>query len=72
MKAAESIQALYEIVEKIKGPHAAREFIVGEISILLSELQDEKISVTAEAIEERLSKVANDFITVTKNKNDVA
>lgn len=72
MKASESLQRLYEIIEKLKGPLEAKNFVSGEINIIISDLQDEKLPITAEAIDERLAKTAHEFITVTKNKNDVA
>ena len=72
MKAAESMQTLYEIVEQLKGSIIAKNFVSDSIFNIISELHEEKKTVTAEAIEERLAKLTQDFIEATKNKNDVA
>lgn len=72
MKTSESIQVLYDIVSNLKGPLAAKNFVADCVYGVITDLQEEKQSITAEAIEERLKKVADDFMTVSKSKNDVA
>lgn len=72
MKASESMSALYKIVDELKGPLEAKKFVSGTIYSIISDLQEEQKPVSPEAIEEELAKLAQDFIEVTRKKNDVA
>jgi hypothetical protein len=72
MKTAESLQILYEIVERLYGPLEAKKFVTGSLYTVISELQEERLPITGEAIEERLAKVANDFISVSNPENGSA
>lgn len=72
MKASESLIALYNVINKMSGPIEAKKLLSTAVYNVVCDLQDEGLEVSQQNLDERLAKVANDFITVTKNKNDVA
>lgn len=72
MKASESLVALYNIVNKQDGPVEAKRFLKVAIGDVIGDLQDEGLEVNENNVEKRLAQLARDFISVTKNKNDVA
>lgn len=72
MKSSESLVALYNIVNKQDGPVEARRFLKVAIGDVIGDLQDEGLEVNEDNIERRLVQLANDFISVATNKNDVA
>ena len=72
MKASQSLSILYNIVNKKSGSIEAKNLVSTAVYNIIADLQDEGLEVNEKNIEQRLAQVTNDFITVTKNKNDVA
>lgn len=68
----ESIETLYQIIDKAEGPKEAKQLIEACLSNIIDDLQQENLPVTGEEIEKRLAKLAEDFIYASKGKNDVA
>lgn len=71
MKTAESLAALYAIINKLMGPVEAKRSLTVAMSLVISDLQEEGLSITPELIEERLYIYVNDFVEVDR-KNNVA
>ena len=69
MKTAESLAALYKIINKLNGPIAAKESISAAVYLIICDLQQEGLEVTPEQIEKRLSDYAQDFIEVDQKNN---
>ena len=71
MKTAESLAALYTIINKLMGPVEAKKSLTAAMSLVISDLQEEGLSITPELIDERLKIYVNDFIEVDR-KNGAA
>lgn len=61
MKASESLAELFKAIEEMEGPGEAREHVSVVVSLIIGNIQDEKLPVTAEEIERRLFQEALDF-----------
>jgi hypothetical protein len=72
MKSSQSLETLYKIVNKIKGPIEAKNFLADVLFSAVDELQEEGLEITQEAIDKKLAEVAKDFLEVSKSKNNVA
>lgn len=68
MKTSESLLALYEIFNDLEGPQEAREFVANSVWLILSDIQDEKLPITAEEIEKRLVSKASEYKSVAEAK----
>jgi nitrate/nitrite-specific signal transduction histidine kinase len=68
MNAAQSLEALYQILQNLTGPADAKATLSNILFNILTELQDEGVPVTAETIERKLAETADDFIETTKAK----
>lgn len=72
MKSSKSLETLYKIVHKIKGPIEAKNFLADVLFSAIDELQEEGTEINQEAIDKKLAEVASDFLEVSKSKNHVA
>jgi hypothetical protein len=72
MDSGKSLETLYNIILKIKGPIEAKNFLADVLFSAIDELQEEGLVVTQKALDKKLSEVANDFLEASKNKNHVA
>lgn len=65
MKASESLIILYEVIHELKGPIHAKRFVTTAVSNVVSEILEEGLPLTAEEIDRRLAKEAQDFKTMS-------
>lgn len=74
MNTSKAIVELYRIIEKMDNPIEAKNSVRAMIFNVISELQDEKLPITEELLDERMSKYAHDFIDVENAiaKKDIA
>jgi uncharacterized protein YqgV (UPF0045/DUF77 family) len=72
MKTNESMEALFKIISKILGPIEAKKSVVNAVYCVISDLQDEGLPVTAEAIETRLAAYVDDYVQVARKNEDAA
>lgn len=68
MKTSESLLALYEIFNDLEGPQEAREFVANSVWLILSDIQDQNLPITAEEIEKRLFSKALEYKSVAEAK----
>jgi len=70
MKLAESLETLYRISHEVMGEGhiEAKEFTVDVVFNAISDLQDQNLPVTAEAIEKLVGQIAQDFKEVAESK----
>lgn len=61
MKTSESLAVLYKAIEEMEGSSEARKFVSTVVAVVIGNIQDEKLPVTAEEIERRLAQEARDF-----------
>ena len=61
MKSAESLAMMFEIVLELKGPIEAKRYISDELFIIVDDILQEQLPVTAEEIDRRLAKSAIDL-----------
>ena len=54
MRTNEAMAELYTILSELLGPSKAREHVATIVSLIISDLQDQKLPVSAEEIEIRL------------------
>jgi hypothetical protein len=69
MNTAQYLENLYRVGLKLR-PHdeiSAKNFVTNEVFNIISDIQDEKLEVTAEEIEKRLKVMSDDFSFVLKN-----
>ncbi len=71
MNTANSLASLYQIFSQLVGPIEAKESVSTAIFLVITQIQDEGLEVTAELIESRIFRYAQDFIEVAE-KNKVA
>lgn len=67
MKTAQYLENLYRVGLKLHNGNNAKDFVTTLIFNVLSDIQDEKLEVTAEEIEKRLKVMSDDFSFVLKN-----
>lgn len=72
MDAKEAMESLYKVIHKLSGPIEAKNAVSGAIFNIITDLHDEGLPVTGEAIEVRLAKYAEEFVYVAQKKSDVA
>lgn len=72
MTSSESMEVLFKIISKMSGPVEAKKFVSGTVYSAIDALLEEGIPLTAEAIETRLSKIATDFLEVSRKNSDAA
>jgi hypothetical protein len=72
MNSSQAIENLYKIIAERETPLEAKNLITAVVSNVLSDLQENGQAVTAQAIDEGLSKYADDFMEAAKKKPDVA
>lgn len=65
---AKSLSELYEIINKMLGPVEARKAVSTAVSLIISDLQDEGISVSPEILEKRIHDYVQDFVEASKNE----
>lgn len=66
MKTA-GIESFYIIIEKIMGPTLAKQTTTDALYIVLSEMQQQGISITAHEISKRMQIYANDFMKAAED-----
>lgn len=72
MKSNEAMETLYNLINDLSGPIQAKNAVSDALFNIISELHEEGLPVTGEALEERLTNYANDYLYAFKNKSDVA
>lgn len=68
MNSAKSIESVYEIINKLMGPIEAKNSVCDIVFNAISELQENGLPVTADAIEKLLSEKASDYLEASKNQ----
>ena len=68
MNSGKSIEKLYQIINEILGPIEAKSFVCEILSIAISDLQEQSLPITSEALDELLAIKAVDFIEASKNR----
>lgn len=68
MTASESIKTLYDIFEKMYGASKAGSSVSVILTTAIGDIQDDGLAVTEEAISQKLSKYAQDFLEASKSQ----
>lgn len=72
MNSSKSIETLYRIIYKLKGPIAAKQFISETLYGIIDDIQQEGLEVSEMSIDEKLSRIATDFLEASQKQTDVA
>jgi hypothetical protein len=67
MKTSEYLEILYKIIDQHMGPIEAKNFVSEVIFNIISELQEEHKTITAQEIDSRLSKKVNEYQQAAKS-----
>lgn len=67
MKTAQSLESLYQVINELHGPIAAKDFVSGAVYNAVSELQETGSQITADALEKILNDLAQDFLEAKSN-----
>lgn len=71
MKMKEAMESLYNVIYELSGPIEAKNMVSNAIFNIITDLQDEGLAITGDAIEARLVECAKNFIYASK-KPEVA
>lgn len=71
MNGSKYIEIIYQLVNERYGHAEAKALVSNIVFNIIDDLKQEKLPISADLIEERLRKAADDFLYATK-KNDVA
>lgn len=66
MKAEESLALIYKIFESEFGPYEARKSVSLIVSVVIGDIQDQKLPMTEELIIQGLEKYVEDFKLASK------
>lgn len=69
MKTSKALATLYSIIEKEMGAVKAKQSVSNAVYLVICDIQDAKLSVTAEEIENRLEEYVNDYVEVAAKTN---
>lgn len=64
MNTSKALATLYSIIEKEMGTVRAKQSVSTAVQLVISDILDEKLPVTAEEIEKRLESYVNDYVEV--------
>jgi hypothetical protein len=68
MNATKSIVTLYKLIGKMANPIEAKNAVTDALFIILSNLEEEGLSISEELIDERFSNYVDDFTQVSKSE----
>lgn len=57
----------YHLIEKVENSTEARNSLAGIVTLVIYDIQNEGLELTAEELEKRISIHINDFLEVAKN-----
>lgn len=63
---SESLEQLYKLFLRLKGPKEAQELVVAVVTNSIYEIQNEGLEFTAEIFSEKVTAQVNDFLKVAK------
>lgn len=62
MKSAQYLETLYSIMNREMGPIEAKTFVSDAVFNIISELQEDSLPVTEEAISKKLAEKVSDYL----------
>lgn len=72
MKTKEALESIYNVINELLGPIEAKNTVSDAIFNIITDLHDEGLPITGEAIKARLVEYAKDFAYAAQKKSDVA
>ena len=67
MSLSKKMADYYYLIEKVENSTEARNSLAGIVKLVIYDIQNEGLELTAEELEKRISNHINDFIEVAKN-----
>lgn len=67
MSLSKTMTAYYHLIAKVEDPTEARNSLAGIVKLVIYDIQNEGLELTAEELEKRISDHINDFLEVAKN-----
>lgn len=67
MSLSKQMADYYHLIEKVENPTEARNSLAGIIKLVVYDIQNEGLELTAEELEKRISEHVQDFLDAAKN-----